>query len=191
MVLNQYYFSVQADPAAQEANLNTTHRHRTDQLEHQADQKDLEVLEDPEDQEDQADPEDQADTADQVSQIRVHKIIKQRSSKANNNDNDRFFLQLYLDIQTCRQAKSHPDNQAAMADPVDLMDQVRLFTTYFYKNVKIQVDPEDQEDLAALEDQKHIIQLEHQADHKDLAVLEDLVALAVPADPEDQVSQSK
>jgi hypothetical protein len=62
----------QADPEDQEApaaqaDLNTTYRHRTDQLEHQADQKDLAVLEDPEDQEDQADPEDQADTADQVS----------------------------------------------------------------------------------------------------------------------------
>jgi hypothetical protein len=101
------------------------------------------------------------------------------------------FLQLYLECRTCRQAKSHPDNQAAITDPVDLVDQVRLFTTYFYKNVKIQVDPEDQEDLAALEDQKRITQLEHQADLAVLEDLEDLVALAVPADPEDQVSQSK
>jgi hypothetical protein len=38
------------------------------------------------------------------------------------------FLQLSLECQTCQQAKSHPDNQAAQVDPVDLVDQVLLFT---------------------------------------------------------------
>jgi len=53
------------------------------------------------------------------------------------------------------------------------------------------VDPEDQEDQAAQEDQRRIIQLEHQADQKDLAAPVDLVDQAVPADPVDRVSQSK
>jgi hypothetical protein len=50
------------------------------------------------------------------------------------------------------------------------------------------VDTEDQEDLAALEDQRRIIQLEHQADQRDLAAPVDLVDQAVSADPEDPVS---
>jgi hypothetical protein len=78
-----------------------------------------------------------------------------------------------------------------MVDPVDLVDQVRLFTKKFKQTEKLQVDPEDQADQEAPEDQRRIIQLEHQADQKDLAVLEDLVDQAVPADPEDPVSQSK
>ena len=41
---------------------------------------------------------------------------------------------------------------------------------------KFQVDQVDREDQEALEDQRRIIQLEHQADQKDLAVLEDQVA---------------
>ena len=49
-----------------------------------------------------------------------------------------------------------------------------------------QKDPEDQE---ALEDQRRIIQLEHQADQKDLAVLEDQVAQADQVDQEDQVCE--
>ena len=65
------------DPAAQEANLNTTYRKRTYQQDIQADQKDQAAQVDPEDREDQADP------VDQVSQIRVHQS-KQRS-KSNNN----------------------------------------------------------------------------------------------------------
>jgi hypothetical protein len=51
-----------------------------------------------------------------------------------------------------------------------------------------QKDPEDQEDL---EDQRRIIQLEHQADQKDLAVLEDQVAQADQADPAAQVVLEK
>jgi hypothetical protein len=46
------------------------------------------------------------------------------------------------------------------------------------------VDPEDQADQEAPEDQRRIIQLEHQADQKDLAVLED------PEDQEDQADQA-
>ena len=59
-------FFVQVDPAAQEANLNTTYRKRTYQQDIQADQRDQAAQVDPEDREDQADP------ADHVSQIRVH-----------------------------------------------------------------------------------------------------------------------
>jgi hypothetical protein len=118
------------------------------------DLKDLAVLEDPEDQEDHADPEDQADTADQVCSITVHK--SKHSVQKRITMITIVFLQRYLECRTCRQAKSHPDNQAAITDPVDLVDQA---------------DPEDQADQEAPEDQKRINQLEHQADQKDLAVL--------------------
>ena len=52
--------------------------------------------------------------------------------------------------------------------------------------LNLQVDPTDQADLEALADQRRINQLEHQADLKDLAVLEDLEAQAVQAAPADQ-----
>ena len=78
-----------------------------------------------------------------------------------------------------------------MVDPVDLVDQVRLFTKSSNKLAKLQVDPEDQADQEAPEDQRRIIQLEHQADQKDLAVLEDLVALAAQADQAAQVVSEK
>ena len=52
--------------------------------------------------------------------------------------------------------------------------------------LNLQVDPTDQADLEALADQRRITQLEHQADLKDLAVLEDLEAQAVQTDPADQ-----
>jgi hypothetical protein len=50
------------------------------------------------------------------------------------------------------------------------------------------VDTEDQADQEAPEDQRRIIQLEHQADQKDLAVLEDSEDQEDQADPADQVS---
>ena len=53
--------------------------------------------------------------------------------------------------------------------------------------LNLQVDPTDQADLEALADQRRITQLEHQADLKDLAVLEDLAAQAVQADQEDHL----
>ena len=49
------------------------------------------------------------------------------------------------------------------------------------------MDQEDLEDQEALEDQGRINQLEHQADQKDLAVLEDQVAQVAQADPAAQV----
>jgi hypothetical protein len=61
-------------------------------------------------------------------------------------------------------------------DPVDHMDQV---------------DHTDQVAQEALEDQGRINQLEHQADQKDLAVLEDQVVQAAQADPADQVVLKK
>jgi hypothetical protein len=61
----------------------------------------------------------------------------------------------------------------------------------FNKTGKLQVDTEDQADQEAPEDQRRIIQLEHQADQKDLAVLEDLVALAAQADQAAQVVSEK
>jgi hypothetical protein len=53
--------------------------------------------------------------------------------------------------------------------------------------LNLQVDPTDQADLEALADQRRINQLEHQADLKDLAVLEDLEAQAVQAAPADHL----
>ena len=69
-------------------------------------------------------------------------------------------------------------------DPVDHMDQVRNCDCIHDNTRKFQVDHMDQVAQEALEDQGHIIQLEHQADQKDLAVLEDQVAQAAEVDQE-------
>ena len=73
-------------------------------------------------------------------------------------------------------------------DPVDHMDQVRNCDCIYDNTQKFQVDHMDQVAQEALEDQGHIIQLEHQVDHMDLEVLEDQVAQAAQADPAAQVS---
>ena len=53
------------------------------------------------------------------------------------------------------------------------------------------MDPTDQADLEAPADQRRITQLEHQADLKDLAVLEDLEAQAVQAAPAENLFRSR
>ncbi len=71
-------------------------------------------------------------------------------------------------MKTYRQANCHlalPADTEAQADPAD---QVSIISDFIIIHI-LQADPEDQADLEAPADQRHITQLAHPADRKTVA----------------------